>query len=42
MALFGTDGDNAYAGALLLADALITVRGYDAAHLKWPGGRGGL
>lgn len=43
MALFrGDQSDQAEAGALLLADALITVRGFDGVHLRWPGGRGGL
>jgi len=43
MALFrGDQDDTAEAGAMLLADALITVRGFDGVHLRWPGGRGGL
>lgn len=42
MALFGTSGIEAEAGAMLLADALMTVRGYDGVNLRWPAGRGGL
>jgi hypothetical protein len=38
----GEQTDQAQAGAMLVADALITIRGFDGAHLKWPHGRGGL
>jgi hypothetical protein len=42
-ALFrGEDGDEARAGAYLIADALVTVWGHDSSTIKWRGVRGGI
>lgn len=37
----GDDTDEARAGAYLLADQMVTVRGFDQSQLKWRA-RGGL